>query len=70
MTQEVVDRLLDPIQTGLFTPEPPVALFSGAIEDPQSDLEKHLIFKPVSEAQKVRKTAPKASPTKTHNVII
>ena len=41
MTQEVVDRLLDPIQTGIFSPESPVLLFSGAIQDPQGDLEKH-----------------------------
>ena len=40
MTQEVVDRLLDPIQTDLFTTDPPVSLFSGAIQDPQGDLKK------------------------------
>ena len=61
MTQEVVDRLLDRIQTAIFTPEPPVTLFSGAIQDPQSDLGKHWIFKPVSKAEKLRKPAPRAS---------
>ena len=61
MTQEVVDRLLDPIQTGIFSPESPVLLFSGAIQDPQGDLEKHSIFKPVSKAEKLRKPAPRAS---------
>ena len=60
MTQEVVDRLLDPIQTDLFTPDPPVTLFSGAIQDPQDDLKKQSIFKPVSEAEKSRKSDPKA----------
>ena len=61
MTQEVVDRLLDLTQTNLFTPEPPVPLFSGANQDPQGDLEKHSIFKPVSKTEKVRKTTPRAS---------
>ena len=61
MTQEVVDRLLDPTQTEVFTMEPPVALFSGAIQDPQGDLEKHWIFKPVSNPEKLRKPAPRAS---------
>ena len=61
MTQEVVDRLLVPIQTTIFTTEPPVTLFSGAIQDPQGDLEKHSIFKPVSKAEKLRKAAPRAS---------
>ena len=60
MTQEVVDRLLDPIQTDLFTTDPPVSLFSSAIQDPQDDLKKHSIFKPVSEAEKSRKSDPKA----------
>ena len=53
MTQEVVDRLLDPTQADLFTTEPPVPLFSGAIQDPQVDFEKQSIFKPVSKAAKV-----------------
>ena len=60
MTQEVVDRLLHRTQTPLFTPEPPVALFPGAIQDPQDDLKKQSIFKPVSEAEKSRKSDPKA----------
>ena len=57
MTQEVVDRLLDPTQSDLCT----LPLFSGAIQDPQADLEKHSIFKPVSKTEKVRKTNPRAS---------
>ena len=61
MTQEVVDRLLDPIQSIIFTPEPPVPLFSNAIQDPQDDLEKHAIFKPASKAEKLRKPAPRVS---------
>ena len=61
MTQEVVDRLLDRTQTAIFSPDPPVALFSGAIQDPQSDLEKLQIFKPVSKTEKIRKTTPRAS---------
>ena len=61
MTNEEVDRLLDPIQTQVFTTDPPVALFSGAIQDPQGDLEKHSIFKPVSKEEKLRKPAPRAS---------
>ena len=61
MTQEVVWWLLHRIQTGIFTMEPPVALFSGAIQDPQDDLEKHRIFKTVSKAEKLRKPAPMAS---------
>ena len=61
MTQEVIDRLLVPIQTAIFTTDPPIPLFSGAIQDPQSDLEKHSIFKPVSKAEKLRKLAPRAS---------
>ena len=61
MTQEVVDRLFVPIQTTIFTMEPPVSLFSGAIQDPQDDLEKHSIFSPVSKAEKLRKPAPRAS---------
>ena len=36
--------------------EPPVSLFSGAIQDPQGDLEKHSIFKPVSKAEKIQQT--------------
>jgi hypothetical protein len=61
MTQEVVDRLLVRIKSIIFIPDPPVALFSGAIQDPQSDLEKHQIFKIVSKTEKIRKTTPKAS---------
>ena len=61
MTQEVVDRLLDGIQSIVFTTDPPVSLFSGAIQDPQYDFEEHSIFKPVSKAEKVRKTSPRAS---------
>ena len=53
MTQEVVDRLLHRPKNDLFTTEPPVSLFSGAIQDPQGDLEKHSIFKPVSKAEKL-----------------
>ena len=60
MAQEVVDRLLDPTQTGLFTMEPVMSLFSGAIQDPQDVLQKHRIFKPVSEAEKIRKPASRA----------
>ena len=61
MTQEVVDRLLDRTQTAIFTTEPPILLFSGAIQDAQDDLEKHSIFKPVSKTEKVRKPALRAS---------
>ena len=61
MTQEVVDRLLDPTQTQVFTTDPFIPLFSGAIQDPQNDIEKHSIFKPVSKTEKVRKPALRAS---------
>ena len=61
MTQEVVDRLVDRTQSDVFTTDPPVSLFSGANQDPQGDLEKHSIFKPVSKTEKVRKTIPRAS---------
>ena len=61
MTQEVVDRLLVPIQTAISTTDPPVALFSGPIQDLQGDLKKHSIFKPVSKAEKLRKPGPRAS---------
>ena len=61
MTQEVIDRVLEPTQSDLFTISPPVALFSGAIQHPQSDLENHSVLKPVSKAEKVRKTTLKAS---------
>ena len=61
MTQEVIDRLLDPTQSDLLNMDPPVSLFSGAIQDPQGDLEKHSISKPVSKAEKIRKPAPRAS---------
>ena len=61
MTQEVVDTLSVRIKSVIFTPDPPVALFSGAIQDSQGELEKHSIFKPVSKAEKLRKPAPKAS---------
>ena len=60
MTQEVVDRLLDPIQSNVFTTDPVMPLFSGAIQDPQDDLKKQSIFKPVSEAEESRKSDPKA----------
>ena len=60
-TQEVVDRLLVRIKSAIFTPQPLVLLFSSAIQDPQGDLEKHPIFKPVSKAEKLRKPAPRAS---------
>ena len=69
MTQEVVDRLLDRIQTAIFTPEPPAALFSGPIHGPQDALEKHSILKPVSRAARVRKATPRAS-KKHHNPAI
>ena len=61
MTQEVVDRLLVRIKSIIFTPDPVMPLFSGANRDPQDDLEKHRIFKPVSRAEKLRKPAPRAS---------
>ena len=61
MTQEVVDRLLVRIKSVLFSPDPVMPLFSGAIQDPHADLEKHSIFKPVSKAEKLRKPAPRAS---------
>ena len=61
MTQEVIDRLLIRIKTVIFTLDPVVPLFCGAIQDPQGDLKKHSIFKRVSNAEKVRKPAPKAS---------
>ena len=51
MTQEVVDRLLHRPKSILFTMDPVMPLFSGAIQGPQGDLEKHLIFKPVSKAE-------------------
>ena len=55
MTQEVVDRLLHRIQTAIFTMDPCIPLFYGANQDPQGDLEKHSIFKPVSKAEKSQK---------------
>ena len=61
MTQEVVDRLLDRTQTGMFTPDPCISLFYDANRDPQDDLEKQSISKPVSKAEKIRKPAPRAS---------
>ncbi len=64
MTQEVVDRLLVPIQSNLFTMDPPVALFSGAIHGPRNDFEKHSIFKPVSKTEKTPKNHPQ-DPQKT-----
>ena len=67
MTQEIVDRLLDPIQTNLFTMEPPVLLFSGAIQDPQGDLEKHSIVKAASKAENLRKPTPRASKKNSKN---
>ena len=51
-----MDRLLDRTQTEVFTPQPPVALFSGAIQDPQSDLEKHSIFNPPFQGRKSQKS--------------
>ena len=35
-----------------------MSLFCGAIQDPQGDLEKHSISKPVSMAARIRKVAP------------
>ena len=64
MTQEVVDRLLHRIQTTIFTMDPCIPLFYGANQDPQGDLEKHSNFKPVSKAEKIRKSIPK--PSKKH----
>ena len=61
MTQEVVDRLLVPAQTRLFTTDPCIPLFYGAIQDPQRNLEKHWFSKLVSKAEKLRKPAPRAS---------
>ena len=61
MTQEVVDRLLVRIKRVIFTMDPCIPLFYGANQDPQSDLEKHSIFKPFSKAEKLRKPAPRAS---------
>ena len=61
MTQEVDERMLSPTQSNVFTTDPSVSLFSGAIQDPQNDLEKHSIFKPVSKAEKLRKAIPRAS---------
>ena len=55
MTQGVIDMLLDPIKTILFTTDPPVALFPGANRDTQDDLEKHSIFKRVSKASELKK---------------
>ena len=66
MTQEIIDSLLDPIQTRVFTTDPPVALISGAIQDPQNDLEKHSIFKLVSKAEKSAKPSP-GHPQNTQN---
>ena len=60
MTQEVVDRLLHRIQNIISTTEPPVLLFSGAIQDPTGNLKKHSIFEPASKTAKIRKTTPKA----------
>ena len=48
-------------QTAIFTTEPPILVFSGAIQDAQGDLEKQSIFKPVSKTDKIRKPAPRAS---------
>ena len=45
----------------VFTTTPQVLLFSGAIQDPQGDLEKHSIFKPVLKAAEFRKNILKAS---------
>ena len=61
MTQEIVDRLLDRIQSVIFTTDPPILLFSGANQDPRGDLEKHSIFMPASKVEKVRKTGHGAS---------
>ena len=61
MTQEVIDKLLHRTQSDLFTMDPCIPLFDGAIQDSQNDLENHSIFKPVSKAGKIRKTTPKAS---------
>ena len=49
------------IQTKVFiAPDSCGALFCGAILDPQGDIEKHYMFKPVSRAARIRKVAPKA----------
>ena len=63
MTQEIIDKLLDPIQTARGL------LFSGANQDPQGDVEKHSIFIPVSQAEKVRETVRSAF-TKHHKSIV
>ena len=67
MTQEVVDRLLDPTQTHVFTMDPCIPLFYGANQDPQGDLEKHSIFKPVSKAEKNQKKYTQAL-QETHKI--
>ena len=67
MTQEVVDRLLVRIKSTIFTTDPPVAVFSGANQDPQDDFEKNWISKPVSKEAKVRKTTPQGF-RKTPNI--
>ena len=38
--------------------DPCIPLFYGANQDPQGDLEKHLIFKPVSKAEKGQENDP------------
>ena len=63
MTQEVVDRLLDSTQSNLFTMDPVFPLFSGAIQDPKNDLEKHKICKPISKAEKSETSAPRLQKT-------
>jgi hypothetical protein len=40
--------------------DPCIPLFYGANQDPQGELQKHSIFKPVSKAEKIRKSTPQA----------
>ena len=65
MTQKIADRLLDPIQTEVFTTDTLIILFSGAIQDPRSDLEKHSIFM-FPKQKKSNETAPEP-PKMTEN---
>ena len=60
MTQEVIDMLPVRIKSVIFTMDPCIPLFYGANQDPQGDLEKHSIFKPVSKAEKSQKKYPQA----------
>ena len=46
-------------QTTIFTTDPPVLLFSGAIQDPQGDLGKHRISNPISKGEQSENLPPR-----------